>query len=475
MIPPNKIKRAALWSSLEALSSLLLGIVSIVFLARLLSLQDYGQIATAQFISALIQLILGLGLNEAIIQKKNLSKKHIASALSGTIILGVIGFLICTLIAIFFYLYGSNKNLPAILLFEGITTFLTLASIVPTALLMRNLEMRSFAQRSIISKLFFFAVAIPLVLQDFGLWSIVFANIVQSVIATFLIFLGARKLLSPKVYLNFILFKQLSIFGVFVMFENLLWSVMSRLFGILISTFHGVHALGLFNMATRLTDTILSILNTVISRLALPIFSKIQDDQNKLNYSFKKATNIFNLISMPAFFGMAYTCDIWVVLVLGEQWKEVIPIIQIIAIMYGIMFSRMFVGTAIKAVGKSQQYLYLSFIAAVITLVGAFITKDMTLQDAVLVWAFPRLLITIPLGMYLLKKICNISIIDQIKPLYFPIILSITMLFFLHILDPLILNISENLTIIAISTIVSGIFIYIVAFIVLYKIKFIKI
>ena len=156
MITPKRIKRAALWSSLEALSSLLLGIVSIVFLARLLSPQDYGQIATAQFISALIQLVLSLGLNEAIIQKKILSKNHIASALSGTIVLGIVGFIICILIAIIYYIYGNNKNISVILLFEGITTFLALVSIVPIALLMRNLEMRSFAQRSIISKVFFF-------------------------------------------------------------------------------------------------------------------------------------------------------------------------------------------------------------------------------------------------------------------------------------------------------------------------------
>lgn len=474
MITPKRIKRAALWSSLEALSSLLLGIVSIVFLARLLSPQDYGQIATAQFISALIQLVLSLGLNEAIIQKKILSKNHIASALSGTIVLGIVGFIICILVAIILYIYGNNKNISVILLFEGITTFLALVSIVPIALLMRNLEMKSFAQRSIISKVFFFLVAIPLVLQDFGLWSIVFANVVQSLISTFLIFMSARNILSPKLYFNFKLVKQLSVFGVFVMFENLLWSVISRLFGILIATFHGAHALGLFNMATRLTETILSILNTAISRLALPIFSNIQDNKNKLNDSFKKATNIFNLISMPAFFGMAYTCDIWVVLVLGEQWKEAIPIIQIVAIMYGIMFSRMFVGTAIKAVGKSQQYLYLSLVAAVITLVGAFVTKDMTLLDAILVWAFPRLLITIPLGMYLLKKLCGIGVIDQIKPLYLPILLSVIMLLSLQTLEPLILNISKNIIITSISTIISGIFIYLIVFIILYKNKILK-
>lgn len=472
MVASNKIKSATIWSSVEALSSLILGVVSIVFLARLLSPQDYGQIATAQFVSALIQMVLGFGLIEAIIQKKDITKEHISSVLTGTILLGFCGLILCTILAILFYIYGDNKNISIILLAEGVTTFLVLASTVPSAILMRHLEMRSYAQRNIISRVIFFIVAIPLVLYGFGLWSVVIANLVQAVIAAILIFLGARKLLEG-VYLKYdpILFKDLSKFGVFVMFENLLWSVMTRVFGILIAAFHGAHALGIFNMATRLTDTVLNILNTAIGRLALPVFSNIQDDALKLNNSFQKATHIFNLLSMPAFLGMAYTANEWVPLVLGAHWTEAAPIIQIISIMYAIMFSRIFVGTAIKAVGKSKQYLYLSLIAAIITIVGVFITRNMSLQDAILVWAFPRLIITIPLGIYFLKILCNIGIVDQVKPLFYPITISLIMLLGLWGIEPFLSSFTNNIAIFTVMQISFGIFIYVIVFLFLFKRK----
>lgn len=434
MIDSKTIKSATLWSILETSASFMLGIVSILFLAKLLSPEDYGQIATAQLLSALIQIVLSCGLSDAIIQKKEIKEPDIQTFWSFSCILSVGAFLICGVISYLFFI-TDKVILSYIMFFEGIVASLTLLTIIPSALVYKTLKIKRLTLMSIVAKIIFFAVAIPLALSNFGLWSVVYGNLIQSIAYCVLILITMRSLIPRSFSIQkSILFQSLN-FGFYVMLESLLWSVLSRVLGLLIAAFHGAAALGLYNMATKFTDTILSILNMTITRLTLPIFSSVQTDNKLLLQSFQKMTFYFNMLSMPAFFGMAVTAEYWVPLLLGNKWVEVIPVVQIISVMYGFMYSRIFVGTVIKSLGRSKEFLYLSVVAAVITLVAIFFTRDIDLVATLLAMSIPRVVITIPLGIYLMYKICRFGVSDQIQPIYIPTMSTIVIMISVYLIQ----------------------------------------
>lgn len=427
MLNSKDIKSATIWSFTETFITMGLGIFSIVFLARILTPEDYGKVATAQFISGFIQVILSLGLSEVIIQKKDLDDDSIQTFWTATIGISAIAVLLCLIVSLLLFL-SNQLIISKILVFEGFNTALILLSIVPTALLMRNLKMKVFALMTIFSRGIFFIVAIPLAFYDFGLWSIVYANLVQALLAFILLYIVTRSLIPKTLYFDKSLFLKSMNFGFYVMVESLLWSFLTRVLGILIAAFHGATALGLYHMTTKITDTILGILNSAITRISLPIFSSVQDNKNKLLFAFQASTYYFNLLSIPMFLGMALTSSYWVPLILSEKWNDIIPLVKIISIMYAVMYSRMFVGVAIKALGRSKEFLYLSLSAAIITVVALILTKNTDLTTALLALAIPRIVITIPLGIYLMKKICGFSLIEQVKPLQLPISLGLFVL-----------------------------------------------
>lgn len=435
MVNKETIKKAGFWSALEAFSSILLSALSVIFLARILHPDDYGKIAAAQAIATLLTLILGLGLTEAVIQKKDLTESHKQSVFWGCIALSGIAVVISVGIGICLYHIYDSKIIPIILGFETAGTALTIASILPTALLLKNLEMKAFARRTLIARVMFFAVAIPMALKGYGLWSVVIGNLIQVTLSSILIYTSARKLIPRGFYFNRNDFIDISKFGLYIMIENLLWNVLSRVFGLLILSFHGTYALGLFNMASRLTDAILNVLNTIISRMALPIFSSIQDDRERLIGAFKKITLLFNLVSMPAFIGIAITCNDWSPIILGTKWNDAIPIIQIIATMNAVMFSRIFVGAVMKAVGQSKRFLYLSASSALVTLTTALATFKLSLVQTMTIWSTARILITIPIGIYLMQKIISIKALEQIRPVIIPAIGTSVMYIALFIND----------------------------------------
>ncbi|WP_159237848.1 oligosaccharide flippase family protein [Raoultella terrigena] len=471
----EKVKLAVLWSSVEALSSVIINFGALIYLARILKPEDFGNLASAQIIASLLSLILGLGLTEAVIQRKEIDAKVLEVVLGFCFLLCLVAIIIASGVILFFVFFLNNPTVAKILIFETCGVIFTLLSILPTALLMRELKMSAFTKRTLVSKLFFFVTAIPLALSGFGFWSVVFGNLMQYFSAALLLFISVRKVLPRRVRLDFEILKELLTFGIFVMMENVLWSVLSRVFSLLIAAFHGTYALGIYNMSTRLTDAILNVLNTIVGRLVLPLFSRLQDDHKQLEKAFFKATQFFNLISMPAFIGLALTCYDWIPLILGAQWIKIAPIIQIISIMNAVMFSRMFVGTTMKAIGQSKRFMYLSAVSAALSIITVFITKDTSLVTTMLSWTSVRIMVTIPFGMYLMYKIIKITSLNQLKPVFLPCFATIIMVLFFEPINSLLRHHSIEGIALLVLEVVSSILVYLISIFIFVKFRMLRV
>lgn len=462
----SKIKKAIFWTSSEAIINIILSIASLIFIAQILTPTEYGYIATAQFISLTIQLFLSLGLSEAIIQKKDLSDIDISSAFIGTIILSIIGCIVCFCVADFYYY--NNLIVKKILIIEIVNIIIATLLIVPTALLIKKLRMKSFTKRTLLSRVVFIASAYYFIKTGYGFWSVVYATLLQNVASFLLIMWDVKKIINIKKF-DKESFANLFKFGFFIMLDNLLWNVLNKVFGILISVFHGPAALGIYSMATKLTDSIIGVFNTVITKISLPIFSSVQDDREKLLEYFQKITFSFNIISMTFFSCFALTASDWIPLVLGEKWLVMKEPIQIVSIMIAIMFSRRFSGIVVNALGKSKEYLYLSLTAAIISLFAVLLTREYNLETTLLALAIPRIIITIPLGVYLLYKIAGFSVNEQIKPLKYPIIAAILLVTVVYCVQNFF--VSDSILFGFLTQLFVGVIVYFIFLYIIYKYK----
>jgi len=77
-----------------------------------------------------------------------------------------------------------------------------------------------------------------------------------------------------------------------------------------------------------------------------------------------------------------------------------------------------------KVVGESRRFLYLSLISAMVIALTAILTYRMTLLDTMTLWSWMRVLITIHVGIFLMNKILSIRALDQIKPVFIPLLNS---------------------------------------------------
>jgi O-antigen/teichoic acid export membrane protein len=100
---------------------------------------------------------------------------------------------------------------------------------------------------------------------------------------------------------------------------------------VLIGKFWGTEALGIYGRAYQLINLPTENLNTTLGSVAFPVFSRMQDDPERLRRYFLKAYSLFLTLVMPITMGCAlFSVDIVRVL-LGAKWSEASGVFQLMA------------------------------------------------------------------------------------------------------------------------------------------------
>lgn len=88
-------------------------------------------------------------------------------------------------------------------------------------------------------------------------------------------------------------------FGLFQMGDSTLNFFCSRADQLLVGTFLGAETLGFYSLASNLTLLPSSRINPIFTRVAFPIFAKVQDDIDRLKRGYMTVLRIVSVISAP--------------------------------------------------------------------------------------------------------------------------------------------------------------------------------
>ena len=93
---------------------------------------------------------------------------------------------------------------------------------------------------------------------------------------------------------------------------------------------------GIYNRAFMLVHLPVHNLTASISRVLLPAFSTLQHERPRLKQAYLTALSLTSYIILPTCIGIAATAGPLVRVMLGDQWLEAIPVLQIVALIVGI-------------------------------------------------------------------------------------------------------------------------------------------
>ena len=340
----KKTLKGIIWTAISNFGQQGIQFVVTIILARLLTPKDFGLVGIASIFIGLATVVNQLGIGAALVQRKDLDEGHLTSAFWTNITMGTVLCILMIGFAPFIASYFKNPQVIPILRVLSLTFLLGSLSIVPGSLLRRELLFNKLAYINISALVISGLVSVILAFLGYGVWSLVWGRIVQVVAGITLIWL----IVSWRPSFSFSLkkFKELFSFGISVLGTNLLTYIKKNSDYFIIGKFLGASSLGIYTMAYNMVTLPQRKLSTVITTVAFPAFSKIQDEAEKIREGFFTMISSISFVTFPILAGLCAVAPELVRVFLGEKWVGAIRPIQILCIP-GALYS---IGTTVGSV-----------------------------------------------------------------------------------------------------------------------------
>lgn len=352
-----------LWIAFDKLGMTLISLATFFVYAKLLGPSEFGVAILALSVGQGLSLIFCNLFEDALVRHESPSRIHFDSALWGG---GAFSLLLAVATAWLVSLMALPTELNELLLLSLVLLPLLSVSSVFVAQLRRKGDFRQLAKRTIVARLIGGAVGVGLAFWGAGSWAMVIQAVAIELISVVVLVVMAAE--RPGFTVRFKVMVELSSVGWALCLRRLNWDACIRGIPIILGITAGPTAVGIFGFAWRLIDMPRSAITSGLMSYALPTFARRQSQLGELRALFCKATWGTSLIVMPLFVGLAAVAPQLVPLLFGEQWREAVLPVQLLAVMAAVSQVMLFVPAAMTAVRRPTITLASDTVATVLAL-----------------------------------------------------------------------------------------------------------
>lgn len=406
------------WSVIERFglqgSQFIIGIV----LARLLSPEEFGLVAMVMVFVAVGTTITDAGFSQAVIQKKNLSDTDLSTAFYLNIAIGAVVSGLVYLSAPWIAHFYRDSELVDILKFLSVAIFFSSLGQVHRSQLVRELKFKLSVLATLPATLIGGAITIVLALSGWGVWALVMNVLLVGAFRS--VFFWFATGWRPTWVFSRRSLEEMLPFGSRLAAAGVLNSIFSNIYVLVIGRFFPPADVGFYQRASAFKRMASENLNSIVSRVLFPTFSKIQSDPERMRRVFVKAFSMLALVFFPIMGLMAGVAHPLIETLIGAKWLPSAPLLQLMCISGALYPLHAINLNVIKALGHSDKFLKIEIIKKALTVAVLFITVPLGVR-AVIIGAVACSWLALWINSYYTRLLLDIGYKAQLKPLLVPI------------------------------------------------------
>lgn len=201
-------------------------------------------------------------------------------------------------------------------------------SIVQRTKLEKNIDFKSRSIVSFASSLLSGVAGIVMAYYGLGVWALCGQSILNSLFQLVFFYFFVRW--CPSLVFSKDSFHEMFSFGSKLLITNIINVIYSNLYTIVIGKRFNSRDLGFYSRADQFAIFPSTNICAIISGVAFPTLSKIQDDDDKLRFAYRKIIRYSSFIIFPLMVGLAAVADPFIRTLLGEKWANTIPYLQVL-------------------------------------------------------------------------------------------------------------------------------------------------
>lgn len=355
----RKVTRGVRWSGINTLSTTAIHFIELAVLAHLLGAEAYGLMAIVSVITGFGTVFSNLGLSGAVIQRLSPTREELSTLYWMNVVAGFALFILFALVAPLVATAFGVTQLRPLLSVAAFSFVIYAIGAQFSAQIVKELRFDILTKFNIASSLIGMCVSVALALYGFGVWALIWGSlsVTFSITIMRIAWAKAEKML-PFLHFNWNEGRRYLSFGVYLTGQAFVNYINFRIDQLLVGYLLGPIALGYYNMAFRLAIAPFMRINSIVTSVAFPAFSLVQDDRALLKRGFMKMIALVTSVNAPVLVGMAALAPLLVPILLGEKWRPAIPLVQILAFYSLFRSFGSAAGSLIIAKGKAKWMLY---------------------------------------------------------------------------------------------------------------------
>lgn len=331
----TKIDSALKWSSLAEIIAKIIVPISNIILARLLTPEAFGVIATVTMVISFAETFSDSGFQKYLVQHEFRDstelKKSADVAFSSNLMFSII---LWGIIVIFndkiSYMVG-NGGFGNVIIVAGFSLPITSFSSIQSALFKRKFDFKILCYARVVSALVPLIITVPLAYLGMSYWSLVIGTNIGNMFTA--VILTALSDWKPKFCFNKVIFVNMFSFSAWSLLESLGTWFSSYIGTFIVGNILSQYYLGLYKTTMTTINGIFAIITSSTVSVLFSSLSRLQNDREEYDRMYLEFINMVSIIIIPLGVGIYIYGSFVTNILLGEQWIETVSFVRI----YGLM------------------------------------------------------------------------------------------------------------------------------------------
>lgn len=301
-----------------------------MILARLLTPSAYGLVAVGTLTISLLQVLTEVGFQQSLIQEPTEIEPLMGTAWTVGVVRGVLISLAMIVLAPWIADFFGLPEAAAIVRVLGLQPVIYSLTNIHIVLFQKRLDFFKQFLYEVSALIGNLTVGIGLAFLWRNAWALVAGQLasvtVQVIVSYWLV------PVFPRAEIDCSCARNLYSFGKWVFLGGIASYFAMKGDTYFVGRLFDEKTLGLYTMAYRIANLPVDELKRSLARVLFPAYAKIQDSPQRLNRAFLTAYELLSTLMLPASVGLALVAPDVVPVVLGDNWIEMIPLLQILGL-----------------------------------------------------------------------------------------------------------------------------------------------
>jgi O-antigen/teichoic acid export membrane protein len=420
----------ALWTFLDIIVNKGSYFIATIILARIIGPAEFGIIGMITLFVTISNVLIDSGMSTSLLRTNKVSEIDYSTVFVINIVTSLIVYCLLFFTAPFIASFYKQFILIDVIRIYGLGILINGFRSIHNAKLTKDLQFKTLTILNLPGNIISLIVSIWLGYLGFGVWSLVCLFIVNQIISTSLFWLVIKW--KPSLEFDYSKFKYHFKFGYKLLLSAQLNVIFDNIYNVIIGKFYDIKVLGYYERGYAFNSYPVSILSSIITKVSLPSLTLIKNDSERLQNAYKNILQISFFISTAGLCFGALLAHQFVSLILGDNWLQVVPIFQILALSFIFYPIHSLNINILSVFGRSDLFLRLEIIKKITFLIIILFSFNFGILG--LVWSSVlNSIIGLIINTYYSGKFLNYTTIEQLKDLIPTLAVVLASMFVIYI------------------------------------------